>query len=85
MGWEDNSAHSSVQDVSEENTSNWAREYSCPDRLPEAKLKSIRLISLVVISRQPNMDSVTWLLVIIIVQVYNEKEQAGQKEVQNVV
>jgi hypothetical protein len=30
-------------------------------------------------SGQPSMGSVTWLLVITLVQVYNEKKQARQK------
>lgn len=37
----------------------------CPKNLPAAKLKSSIFISLTVeISRQPNIDSVLWLLVI---------------------
>jgi hypothetical protein len=44
--------------------------------LHEAKLKSFGLISFAEeISRQPNIDSVTWLVVITLMQIYNEKEQ----------
>ena len=32
------------------------------------------------ISKQPNIDSAPFLLVITLMQVYNEKEQVGQKE-----
>lgn len=36
-------------------------------------------------SRQPHIDSVMWLLLIIsLMQVYNKEEQVGQKEIQNV-
>lgn len=31
------------------------------------------------ISKQPNIDSVAWLLVITLMQDYNEKEQLGEK------
>lgn len=45
--------------------------------LETVKLKSVDLIFFEEkISRKPNVDSVLWLLVIMIVQVYNEKEQA---------
>lgn len=45
-----------------------------PRSLPEAKLKSHGLISLgEEISIQFNIDSLTWLLVIILMQIYNEK------------
>ena len=36
------------------------------------------------ISSQPRTDSVTWLLVIILMQIYNEKDQAEPKEIHNV-
>lgn len=53
----------------------------CPcliKNLPEAKFKSNDLISLVEdISRQPNIDSVTQVQVIILEQIFNEKEQQG--------
>jgi hypothetical protein len=54
---------------------------SCPclKSLPEVKLKTFGLIMLAAeISRQPNMDSVMWLLVFTIMQIYNEPEQAEQ-------
>lgn len=35
------------------------------------------------ISRQSNIDSVLWLLVITFMQIYNEKEQAEQRKTQN--
>lgn len=51
--------------------------------LPEAKLKSFGLISLAEeISRHPNNDSVTWLLVITLRKICNKKEQGRQKETQ---
>lgn len=43
-----------------------------------AKLKISRLITLAEISRQPNIDFVAWLLVVIFIYDYNEKEQSGQ-------
>ena len=36
------------------------------------------------ISRQPSVDSVAWLLVVTFMQIYNEKEQAGQGKMQDV-
>ena len=36
------------------------------------------------ISIQPKIDSVMWLLVITLMQIYDEKEQSGQRETQNV-
>lgn len=63
---------------------NEAAFFPCPRNLPEVKLRSIGLISLVEeISRQPYIDSITWLLVSILTQVYGEKEQARQKEISN--
>ena len=50
----------------------------CSKNLCEGKLQSFDLVSKTEISRQPSIDSVTWLLVIILVQVYIEKEQMGQ-------
>jgi hypothetical protein len=35
-------------------------------------------------SRQPRTDSMVWLLVVSVIQIYNEKEQAGQVKIQNV-
>lgn len=87
----------SAPEVSEgNNIRDWARGHPCdnlvmsafcpqPKNLPEVKLKSNGLISSAEkISRQPNDDSVVRLLVIIFKQVYDEKEHAGQREVQNV-
>lgn len=36
------------------------------------------------ISRQPSIDCVTWLLVVPLMQIYNEKEHRGQEELQTV-
>jgi hypothetical protein len=52
--------------------------------LSEAKLKSFGLMTLAEISRQPNIDSVLWLLVVTLMQIYNEKEQAEHGKMQNV-
>lgn len=55
-----------------------------PKNLPVVKFKSNRLISLVEeISSQSNTNSIVWLLGIFL-QVYNEEEQVGQIEIQNV-
>jgi hypothetical protein len=49
----------------------------------QSKLKSIELILLSGnISRQPNIDSIIWLLVVTLRQVYNQKEQAGKGNTQ---
>lgn len=54
----------------------------CLENLPEAKLKSFVLISLAEeILRQPYIDSVMWSLAITLIQIYNNQEQAGQKEI----
>ena len=46
--------------------------------LPEVKLKRSGLISLAEdVSRQPDVDCAMRLLVITLMQLYNEKEQAG--------
>lgn len=51
----------------------------------EAKLKSNGLISLAEeVQRQPDIDSVVWLLVMTLMQICNKKGQPEQKEVQNV-
>jgi hypothetical protein len=55
----------------------------CPKNLPGVKLKSKELISLAEISRQPNIYSVIWLLVITCMQIYNVNKQMGQKETPN--
>lgn len=63
----------------------WQRHGLCPKSLLAAKLKSNRLTSLVKeILKQPNIDSVRWLLAISLMRIYNEKEQVGQKEIKNV-
>lgn len=53
-------------------------------KLPEAKFQSNRLISLVEqIARCHNIESAMWLLLLaVLLQIYNEKEQTRQKEVQ---
>ena len=54
---------------------------SFPKTLLEAKLKSNGFISLVEeISRQTNIDSVTWLLLIALMQVYNKKKSKQGKK-----
>lgn len=75
-------------------TSNWTRDHSCdimadfctcPKNILEAKLKSFRLLLLAEkISRQPNIGSTPRLLVITLMQVYNDKKQKGQKGIQNI-
>lgn len=53
----------------------------CHKKLPESKLKSLGLISLVgEISRQPTIDHVLWSLVIILVWIHNEKGQSEAKK-----
>ena len=48
----------------------------CLKNLPEAKVKRFRLILLAKeISRQPSLDSVVWLLLVTLTQIYNKKEQ----------
>lgn len=73
---------------------NWAKDLSCdslarnmaticlcPKNLPEAKLKSFGLISLVEeIPRYPSIDCGMWLLVITLMLVYRKKEQVGQRD-----
>ena len=52
--------------------------------LPEDKLKNFALMSLAEeIVRHPTIDCVVWLLVATLMQIYNEKEEAGQTEMQN--
>lgn len=57
----------------------------CPKNLSKAKLKSFRITALPEISKQVCIDSVMWLLVIILMQINYEKENAGQREIQNVL
>lgn len=75
-----------------ENINKCPRDFSCnilsnnmaalcpfPKNIPKAKLKSFRLIVLAEeISRQHNIDSVGWILLVTLMQLYNEKEQAKQ-------
>ena len=50
----------------------------------EAKLKSFGLMVLAKeVSRQASIDSALWLLVVTLMQIYNEEEQAEQKKIQN--
>ena len=35
------------------------------------------------ISRKPSVDFVAWLLVVMLMEIYNEKEQAEQGKIQN--
>ena len=36
------------------------------------------------ISKEPSIDIVVWVLVLTLIKVYNEKEQAEQRKLQNV-
>ena len=79
-----------TQEVSEKNFSMLPRDHSCEilvinvaafcpclKSLPEAKVKSFGLIPLAEkISKQPRIVFVMWLLVVTLVKIYNEKEQA---------
>lgn len=48
----------------------------CPKNLPKATLKSFGLIaSTEETSKQPSINSVVWLLVLTLTEIYNEKEQ----------
>ena len=54
-------------------------------KLSVATLKSFEIMELAEeISRQPSIDSVMWLLVVTLMQIYNDKEQAEQGKIQNV-
>lgn len=53
---------------------------SCPRSLLEAKLNSFGLILLTEISRQSNVDSVMWLLVMTLTQIYNDKNKWGNEK-----
>jgi hypothetical protein len=49
----------------------------CPKSLPGTNMKSFRLNPLAeLISKQPSIDSVLWLLVFTLMKIYNENEQA---------
>lgn len=50
-----------------------------PKNIVEAKLKSFELQLTDDISKHPNTDRVTWLLVITLTQTYNKKEQGGER------
>lgn len=58
----------------------WFFSYPDPKNLPETKQKSSIVISLAEFSRQSYIDSVAWLLVITLIQVYDEKEQKEIKK-----
>lgn len=50
---------------------------------PESKVKKFGLITLGEFSKQPNIDCELWLLVIIVMRIYNEMEQVYQRKLQN--
>lgn len=52
--------------------------------MPESKLKSLLRPLAGETSRQPNINCVVWLLVLTLMQTYNVKKQARQRERQNV-
>ena len=55
---------------------------SCLKSLPDPKVKRCGLIPLSEeISGQPSTDSVVWLLVSMLIRIYNEKEQAKQGKI----
>ena len=57
----------------------------CLKSLPEAKLKSVGLMTLAEdILKQPSIDCVIRLLVSTLTQIYNKNEQAKQGKIQNV-
>lgn len=58
---------------------------TCLKNLPMAKEKSFRLIPLAQeISKEPNIDSALWLLVVILMEIHNEKEKDEQEKLYNV-
>lgn len=78
------------QDVSEDNINMWptnhscgillknlAAFYPCPKSLPKVKVKSFGLIPL---AKEISKHSVVWLLVLTLMKIYNEKEQAEQEK-----
>lgn len=84
------------QEVSEKKNINiWRNNHSCDilvknvaafcpclKGLPKAKVKSFELIPLAEeISKQPSIDSAVWLLVLTLMKIYNEKEQAEQGKI----
>lgn len=81
------------QEVAEgKNIKKWPRDHSCdmaalcpcPKYLPEDKLKSLGLMVLSEeISRQPTIDSATWLLVVTLMQICNKKKLCKQGKIQN--
>ena len=59
---------------------NLAAFYPCSKNLTKANVKNTGLISLAKeFPRQPNIDSVTWLLVIPPISVYSEKEKVTKR------
>ena len=51
----------------------------CPKSLTEAKVKSFRLILVTKeISKQPSIDPVVWCLVLTVMKINNENQQAEQ-------
>ena len=55
----------------------------CPKSLPEAKYFWKNLFSRGN-SKNPGIDSVLWLLVLILMKIYIEKEQANKRKMENV-
>lgn len=85
-----------AQEVSKGNDiSNWATDHSCEilakevaafcpcmKNLSKIKLKSFRLMYLTEEnSRQPKIDSMMWLLVVTLMQVYSEKRAGRAKRI----
>lgn len=82
----------STQEASEKNFIMLLKNYSCYilvrkmaaicpclKSLPDFKVKSFGLITLVEeISKQPSIDSVSWLQVLMLMKIYNKKKQAEQ-------
>lgn len=55
------------------------------ENLPKDRLKSFRLIALArENSSHPTTYCVVWLLDVILMNIYNDKKQAGQRKIQNV-
>ena len=69
----DHSSHILVKKVSE----------FCLCSLPEANVMSFGLIPLAEgISKQASIDFVVWILVVILIKIYNEEEEAKQSKLQ---